>query len=199
MRPAKEGTPHELYLRASSAAKKMAPLKLYANVIGKFTVDRELGEGVRDKVRESTQVAANQRLNRTAILLDTPPDIPSRKRKEPPNPFRKAPRPSDQSRVNPTLSSTAPPHAASPVPRQPPKDSGGTLRIKLIHLLAVNECTSNEVLRKLEADAHPSARREVLDLLNDVRISLTLTRTPSHLTRSLRGYLHHGAHLIKRP
>lgn len=177
MRPAKEETPHELYLRASSAAKKMAPLKLYATVIGKFFVERELGEGVHNKIRESTQDAVNQRLNRTTILLESLPDIPvaSKKRKEPPSLFRRAPRPSDQAKSTSTPSSTAVvAHTASPVPRQAPRESGVTFRKKVIHLLAVNECTFNEVLRKLEIDAKPSARREILELLSDVCISILI-------------------------
>src|ERR1700729_530421 len=86
MRPLREGSPHELYLRSSSAAKPMAPLKLYANVTGKFTVERELGEKVQDKVRDRTQVAEKQRTERKVQMLDSPLDIPrvnGKKRKAP--------------------------------------------------------------------------------------------------------------------
>ena len=64
----------------------MAPLKLYANVTGKFTVERELGEKVQDKVRDRTQVAEKQRTERKVQMLDSPLDIPrvnGKKRKAP--------------------------------------------------------------------------------------------------------------------
>src|ERR1700678_1627220 len=101
MRHAQETTLHELYLRASSITKRTAPLKLYANVVSKFTVERELHNDVCDKLRESTQDAVNQRMTRTTQFIETPPDIQpnSKKRKEPPplpTMFRKPIRQSDK-------------------------------------------------------------------------------------------------------
>ena len=51
--------------RVSSITKKTAPLKLYANVVGKFTVDRELYGDVYDKLRESTHDTVNQGMTPT--------------------------------------------------------------------------------------------------------------------------------------
>ena len=120
MRQAQETTVHELYLRASSITKKTAPLKLYANVVGKLTVERELHDDVYDRLRESTQDAVNQRMTRTTQFIDMPPDIRpnSKKRKEPPPAstiFRKPIRPSDKlmSTSNPpTLLNRTPAHTA---------------------------------------------------------------------------------------
>jgi hypothetical protein len=64
----------------------MAPLKLYANVTGKFMVERELGEKVQDKVRDRTQVAEKQRTECEVQMLDSPLDLPranGKKRKAP--------------------------------------------------------------------------------------------------------------------
>ncbi|KAG9316843.1 hypothetical protein JVU11DRAFT_2913 [Chiua virens] len=77
MRPQKESSPHELYIRAASAAKPMAPLKLCANVIGKFMVERQLGDKATGKVRQQTLVAKQQHLERQAILLEHPPIPPT--------------------------------------------------------------------------------------------------------------------------
>lgn len=101
MRHARESTLHELYLRASSITKKTAPLKLYANVVGKLTVVRELRDDVCDKLRESTQDAVNQRMTRTTQMIDAPPPMQpnSKKRREPAPPstmFRKPIRQSDK-------------------------------------------------------------------------------------------------------
>jgi len=175
MRPLKEGTPHELYLHASSAAKPMAPLKLYANVTGKFTVERELGEKVQDRIRESTLGAVKQRSERKTILIDTPPDlhpVHGKKRKAPTSSmFRKPVQQSDHLRNNAGASTAAlPARVSSPVPsQQTTKEGLIPVRKRLIHCLAVSERSSDEVIQLVGgSDCDPSLRREVLGLLDEV-------------------------------
>ncbi|KAF8973327.1 hypothetical protein BDZ97DRAFT_1780843 [Flammula alnicola] len=174
MRHSKETTIHELYLRASSATKKTAPLKLYANVVGKFAVERELADELRDKIRESTQDAANQRNTRTTVFMETPPDLPSnsRKRKEPPSSssmFRKPLRPSDKLKPAPVASTTVPlnkPPAAS-TPGQ--RDDPVPLRKRVVQCLAVSERTEEQIVKLVGgSDRSPSIRRDVQDLLEQV-------------------------------
>ncbi|KAF8200872.1 hypothetical protein BJ912DRAFT_586242 [Pholiota molesta] len=168
-----ENTIHELYLRASSATKKTAPLKLYANVVGKLAVERELANDLRDKIRESTQDAAAQRNNRTTVLLEAPLDLPTnnKKRKDPPassSMFRKPLRPADKLKVVP-----APANASSTPLNKPAVSSASTqrdlpvpLRRRMIQCLAVSDRTEDHIT-KLVAGAEPTAalRRDVQDLL----------------------------------
>ncbi|KAI0744139.1 hypothetical protein C8Q80DRAFT_1185254 [Daedaleopsis nitida] len=88
---------HELYLRVPTTHKPMAPLKLYANVIGKFMVERELGEKVQESVREATLGAEKARTERKAIYLDKPPDLShtGKVKKKDAAPVRRAPQTSN--------------------------------------------------------------------------------------------------------
>ncbi|KAF8159538.1 hypothetical protein B0H34DRAFT_796776 [Crassisporium funariophilum] len=177
MRHQQETTIHELYLRASSATKKTAPMKLYANVIGKFAVERELDDEVRDKIRESTQDAVNQRNTRTTMFIETPPDLPTnnKKRKKPPaSIFQKPVRPIDKPRNTPV-----PPPIANPpntnrtadVPPQPQREREGSvpLRKRMVHCLATSERTEDQVVRLVGgSDCSQSLRREIHDILDQV-------------------------------
>jgi RNA polymerase II elongation factor ELL len=178
MRPLKEGTPHELYLRSSSAAKPMAPLKLYANVTGKFTVERELGEKVQDKVRDRTQVAEKQRTERKVQMLDSPPDIPSvngKKRKAPSasSALLKKAAHNDHIR-NVSVSAASPSRVASPLPPTTPqptpaatKDS--SVRKRMVQYLAISSHTTDEVMRAIGgADCDSATRRGLFDILCNV-------------------------------
>jgi RNA polymerase II elongation factor ELL len=170
MRPQKESSPHELYLRAASAAKPMAPLKLYANVIGKFMVERQLGDKVTDKVRQQTMVAKAQHLERQAILLDQPPiPVPSAKnakRKVPGSGtvLKKTPA-SDQLRL-PSSSS----RKVSPLPQNTPSSKANAdVRRRLVHCLAITPRLADDVVRMVGgANTSASVREDLLALLEDV-------------------------------
>jgi RNA polymerase II elongation factor ELL len=172
MRHAQETTLHELYLRSSSITKKTAPLKLYANVVGKFTVERELHDDVCDKLRESTQDAVNQRMTRTTQFIDVPPDIQpnSKKRKEPPSPssmFRKPIRQSDK--LMSTSNLPIVPNRTSTLTAQGSKEGSMSLRPRVVHCLAVADRTEDELVRLVGGlDCSPLLRREIHDLLEQV-------------------------------
>lgn len=173
MRPLKGTSPHELYLRLPSATKPMAPLRLHASVIGKFTVERELGEKVTDKVRDSTLVAEKQRTERKAIMLDTPPTLPATNGKK-----RKVPQASSTMFRNPiktgndrptkVASSSVPPSTRVTVP--PPTEEISGPRMRLIHCLAISPRFSDDVLRLVGgANATATYRQELLAILHEVR------------------------------
>lgn len=172
MRHAQETTLHELYLRASSITKKTAPLKLYANVVGKFTVERELHDDVCDKLRESTQDAVNQRMTRTTQFINMPPDIQSnsKKRKEPPSPssmFRKPIRQSDKlmSTTNPPIV----PNRTSILTAQSSKEGSMSLRSRVVHCLAIDDRTEDELVKLVGGlDCSPLLRHDIHDLLEQV-------------------------------
>ncbi|KAF5385882.1 hypothetical protein D9615_002475 [Tricholomella constricta] len=178
MRPLREETPHELYLRTHSSSKPSAPLKLYANVAGKFTIEHDkLGDNLKDKIREKTQDAAKQRDDRRTKFIDTPPVLPTnktKKRKEPPTSsmFRNAIRPSDQAKLNASASSSAAAaRVSSPAPPPPPprKPADPSLRRRLVHCIAIQERTRDQIVKMVAgADCDASRRREVLDALEDV-------------------------------
>jgi RNA polymerase II elongation factor ELL len=173
MRPLKDATPHELYLRLPSTAKPMAPLRLHANVIGKFTVERELGEKVTDKVRDRTLVAEKQRLERKAIMLDAPPTLPAtnvKKRKAQPSStmFRN---PIKSDRPNKATPTSAPPPSRTTAPL-PPEEINSS-RMRLIHCLAISPRLSDDVLRLVGGtNATAAYRQDLLATLHEVNISV---------------------------
>ncbi|CAA7263200.1 unnamed protein product [Cyclocybe aegerita] len=163
----------ELYLRSSSGAKKTTttPLKLHANVIGKFAVERELAD-IRDKIRESTQVATDQRNRPTTKFIDAPPDTlqPPPKKKTPSSTtlFRNPPRPADKPKPVPPPPTTTPnnrPSSSTPTQR----DGLVPLRKRLVHCLAVSEKLEDQLLKMLGASDRSSAlRTEIFELLNEL-------------------------------
>ncbi|KAH7888931.1 hypothetical protein F5I97DRAFT_1925479 [Phlebopus sp. FC_14] len=170
MRPQKESSPHEIYLRTSLAAKPNAPLKLYANVIGKFMVERQLGEKVTDKVRQQTMVAKQQHLERQAILLDQPPiPVTKNKRKLPGSGtvVRKSAA-SDQLRV--PSSSAIPPRKVSPLPQNPPSTKANSdVRRRLVHCLAIQPRLAEDAIRMVGGPAiTSSAREDLVALLENI-------------------------------
>jgi len=166
MRPLKESSPHELYLRAASAAKPMAPLKLHANVIGKFMVERQLGEKVTDKVRQQTMVAKQQHMERQAILLDQPPiSVPGSKKRKIPG-SGKTPA-SDHLRV--PSSSTAASRKVSPLPSS---KASADVRRRLVRCLAISPRLADDAVKMVGgANISASARDDLLALLDNVSSS----------------------------
>jgi RNA polymerase II elongation factor ELL len=161
MRSLKEDSPHELYLRVPSAAKQMAPLRLYANVTGKFTIERELDDRTKDRIREVTIDAAKQR-DRKVVLIDNPPDLTtsrtnSKKRKDAQTMFRNAIRPSDQAKLIASVSSS------------PPSTKDDFYRKHMVHCIAISERTQDHIVRTVGGlDCNHSLRRQLLDLLENV-------------------------------
>lgn len=162
--------PHEIYLRASSAAKKSAPFKLLANVVGRFTVQRADEDTVGEMIRERKNEADVERASRMAILLDKPP-VPETK-------------PKKQRKDQPSTTSSSISRKPAPLapPQPPPKESTPTpplpalsfeaivsLRKRLVHFLAQEDRTDNEVVRAIGGpNCNARARQAVLDVLEEV-------------------------------
>ncbi|KAI9068285.1 hypothetical protein FKP32DRAFT_1600631 [Trametes sanguinea] len=164
-----ENGPHELYLRMASAQKPMAPLKLYANVIGKFMVERQLGEKVEGSVRDRTLEAEKLRTERKTVYLDTPPDLghPTAKGKSKKD-AAAARRPAAASGSH-SLSSARASRVASPLPGAGSHARGSSsdismTRARLIHCLALRPRTTEAVIQ-LCAGKNPAPQLEE-DLLS---------------------------------
>ncbi|KAJ7096420.1 hypothetical protein C8R44DRAFT_748873 [Mycena epipterygia] len=179
MRPLKENSPHDLYLRASSASKPMAPLKLYANITGKFTVERDLAT-IQDKIRSTTLGAEKTRKERGITMIDAPPPSAqtSKKRKAPSattnsSLFRK---PVAVPQPQPRPSTSAP--AASPLPAPAPVPS--PIRTAIIKALAVKERSVDELLRLIPGENDvEKRRRKLLELLSQLGEQPNAAKSPS--------------------
>ncbi|KAJ7188376.1 hypothetical protein C8R46DRAFT_1054601 [Mycena filopes] len=163
MHSAKENSPHDLYLRASSASKPMAPLKLYANITGKFTVEPAFDK-IQHRIRTTTHNADRIRKESRVTMLDEPPtDLSSTQ----PIKKRKAPAASSMFRKP-----AAPPRlpASARVPSPLPPVTPSPLRTALIKALAVKESSLDELIRLLPGgDNDPEKkRRKLLELLNQI-------------------------------
>ena len=185
MRGVQESTPHELYLRSALASKINAPLKLYADIAGKFTVvERELNGKTQSKVQQSTADAQKTKTERRIVVLDNPPitasstksksSAPPKKRK----PAVSAPIAATVKRVphvvrvkyeGPSAArGQSPPHSlpssqSSPVPP--------VMRAQMIHLLARGPRTKEDVLSQVGGpDAIETLRLQLNELLVTVRM-----------------------------
>jgi RNA polymerase II elongation factor ELL len=172
MRPLKESSPHEIYLRTSSAAKPNAPLKLYANVMGKFIVDRQLGEKVTDKVRQQTIEAKKQHAERQTIMLDAPlvsaAGTKNLKRKTPGSGtvVKKA---VQRDTLRTPAASTPVARKISPMPQAASSKANADIRRRLIHFLAVESReTDLTVSRVCGRESDVNARANLLSILEEV-------------------------------
>ncbi len=188
MRPHAENSPHELYIRAVPANKTTAPLKFYANVIGKFMVERELGSKIESSVRDKTTAAEKQRTERKTILLDAPPPSapPVKTTKKKTSTIKKLAaaannRPSSASSSVQARVASPRPNSIQAKESQPPRPSprppasttaSESDRARLIHFLALNPRTIVEVMRSVGGitDDRPY-RQDLIDLLKLVSTS----------------------------
>lgn len=185
MRAQEENADHELYLRSTLASKPGAPLKLYANVIGKFMVERQLGERMQNKMRDRTQQAEKQRLERKTQLLDAPLAIPSTtksaasKKPKVVSVKRAAP---PESRMLSTTSSSQPSRMVSPRPPVSTETPG--LKERLIHCAALQDRTTEELIKMLASGTAATLRKEVTELIPQVRVCLRLRADCLHSVAS---------------
>lgn len=162
------------------AGKKNAPLKLYANITGKFTVERQLDDRITDKVRAITVDAQKERAGRAAIFLDAAADLPptngkkSRKEGNTTSIFRKPVRPTDQPRrPTPSVPAATLPSRVSPAPPALPqrsKEALQALRKRIVWCIAISERTSEQVVKLVGGSKNCSdaIKRDILELLEEV-------------------------------
>ena len=184
MRGVQESTPHELYLRSALASKINAPLKLYADIAGKFNVERELNGKAESKVHQSTADAQKTKSERRIVVLDNPltltpsatktkPSAPAKKRKPAVSATTTVRRVQHVIRAKYEGSSVArgqqpPPH---PLPSSQASPVSSAIRAQMVHLLAKGPRTKEDVLTQVGgSDASESLRVQLNELLVTVRM-----------------------------
>jgi RNA polymerase II elongation factor ELL len=178
-----ESTPHELYLRSALASKVNAPLKLYADIAGKFNVKPELNGKTESKVQQSTADAKKTKTERRIVVLDNPPTLSSSATKTKSSSSTKKRKPGVSAPIAATVkrvpirvknegSSAA--RGPSPLPSLPSSQSSPVppaIRAQMIHLLAKGSRTKEDVLTQVGGpDASQSLRVQLNELLVTVRI-----------------------------
>lgn len=164
--------------------KKTPQLKPHAQVLGKFTVERELDSQLEAAIRERTQQAERQKHERKIQLLDEQPPpmkaAQTKKSKHADKPPKSKPAgfapPAD-----PRNLSAAPSHHGSRVvsprilsPRPPARESSSppnqsSTKSRLIHYVALDSRTEEQMLRAV-AGENPTTRKEVTQLIPKVSI-----------------------------
>ena len=181
-----ESTPHELYLRSALASKINAPLKLYADIAGKFIVGRELNGKTESKVHQSTADAQKSKSGGRIVVLDAPLTLASSATKSkssaPPKKQKRKPAASGpiavaDRRVTHVIraknegSSAA--RGQSPPPPPPTSQSSPVspaMRAQMIHLLAKGSRTKEDVLNQVGgSQASEALRVQLNELLVTVR------------------------------
>lgn len=189
MRSDTESTPHELYLRSALASKVNAPLKLYADIAGKFYVKRELDRKTESKVQQSTADAQKNKSERRIVLLDNPPALTSSATKAKSSASSKKRKSAVSAPIAATVkrvpiraknegSSAArgqsPPHSlpssqSSPVPP--------AIRAQMIHLLAKGPRTKEDVLTQVGG---PDPSESLLVQLNELLVTVRVFSSYFH-------------------
>ena len=183
MQGAPESTPHELYLRSALASKINAPLKLYADIAGKFIVGRELNGKAESKVHQSTADAQKSKSGGRIVVLDAPPTLTPAATKAKSSAVKKR-----KAAVSAPIAATVRrvPHVVraknegssaargqSPPPPPPSSQSSPVspaMRAQMIHLLAKGSRTKEEVLTQVGgSQASETLRVQLNELLVTVR------------------------------
>lgn len=173
MRGVQESTPHELYLRSALASKVNAPLKLYADIAGKFTVERELNGRAESKVQQSTADAKKTKTERRIVLLDNPPPLTSSATKTKSSAPTKKRKPVVSAPIakNEGSSAARGPSPPQSLPSSQSRPLPPAIRAQMIHLLAKGSRTKEDVLTQVGGpDASQSLRVQMNELLVTVRI-----------------------------
>lgn len=161
-----DGALHELYLRTSQNNKK-TPLKLHANIIGKISIERELQDDLREKIRGTSNDAQNQKASRTTILLDNA-DLPLPPRKKlPTNMFHKPITNTPKSATSSASTTSKKEIPASSVDIRP------RIRKQLVHYLAAGDKTDEQLSTLFEKES-PNTKREMRLILGQVRVAYLL-------------------------
>ncbi|KAL5528541.1 hypothetical protein ACEPAF_7677 [Sanghuangporus sanghuang] len=189
MRYDREKENQELFIRTTMPNRPNAALRLNANVVGKFTVEKVLSDRLSQRLHHATAAAVRQRAERKAIMVNTPlavtPPVAQK-----PAPKRKAP-PKSTPKSIPTIvksyATTSPNPTASPngsVSIALPKELATTYRQRLIHYLALGSATVQDIFKEFGgSEIDHNTRAGILDLLHDVAEREEVSRKAASTTQ----------------
>ena len=169
MRFNREKDNHELFIRTTTAVRPNAPLKLNANVVGKFNVEHLLDK-VSKQLQESTAAAAKQKTERKTIMLSTPPVTTTTKSSAAKRKTQTKTTIAPTKVITVTKNfSTQPTVPAASSSSTLPEDTVQQLRQRLVHYLALGSGTAADVLKNVGGvEAEWDVKRKISELLNEV-------------------------------
>ncbi|EJD02832.1 uncharacterized protein FOMMEDRAFT_167976 [Fomitiporia mediterranea MF3/22] len=166
MRYDREKDNQELFIRTTMAARPNAPLKLNANVVGKFTVEKVLNNKIAQRVREATVTAKQQKNVSKAKRLEESSAMTNVAQKKDPS---KKPAPQSTPTIVKSYASTAPNATTStsgPSSAALPKEMATTYRQRLVHYLALGAATRQDVLKEFGGqEVDHDIRTGIMDIL----------------------------------
>ncbi|KAF9051052.1 hypothetical protein BDZ89DRAFT_1107779 [Hymenopellis radicata] len=189
-----ENIRHELYVRVGGN-KPDLPLKPFATISGKITVEPTLDKDLTSQIQQSTLAAHNEKHGRGTKFIDTPPTLSASKpRKKAPLPgsmFVKplVPRtPESTSRPQPSTSTSA------PAPPPPPVDTAtlDAAKIRLMRFFSRNEATVEDALKAVAPDADSTYKQQLRQAITELAEPVATAKKTGPTTYRLRKatYLH---------
>lgn len=173
-----ENTFVELFIRTTTASKPTGPLKLMANVVGRFIVGQELSEKITKRIHDKTVAAQKQKSERKTQILD-PSSVLSKGKGS------KARASTSHSRPSLNLKAAA---AVLPLRHQVSNSATDAsishdlpLRKLLIHRLALGSQTLKQLLEAAASLLQSgTARADVVKLLYEARSASVVSVTPMY-------------------
>lgn len=174
MRYNKEKDNQELFIRTTGARLNNPPLKLSANVIGKFVVERGLDDKLRKQIHDATAEAKKLREERKTVMLDTPPSLTAVGTKAAQK--KKA---AARTTTKPTPVFTTKSYATTAPSQQPKETIPSTSSIspevvnqyrqRLIHYFALGPASQPDAVKNVGGvEADREHRLKITEILNDV-------------------------------
>ena len=176
MRYDKEKENQELFIRTTMPTRPNAPLRLNANVVGKFAVEKVLSDKLSQRMHNATAAALKQKAERKVPMVDGPPPAVSAPVASKPAPKRKAPAKSTPKSSTPTIVksyATASPNPAAGSNGSSsvalPKELATQYRQRLIHYLALGSATVQDIFKEFGgSEIDHNTRAGIMDLIHDV-------------------------------
>lgn len=167
-----ENSAHELYLRTSTPSKPNAPLKLQANIIGKFLVAPKL-ERIQNKMRDTLAAAEKQKEERQIQRLAEPLSMAK--------PATKKAKSTTKKNTKSATGAAGPSRVSPPGRNSPPTALPGeeayevfgdaSTRRRLIHCLALQPRDTAEVMKLVVGpNSGPQEKKELTEILKTVRV-----------------------------
>lgn len=176
MRYSKEKENQELFIRTTMAARPNPPLKLNANVVGKFVVEQFMSDKAAQRAHNTSHVASKPKMENKVQMIDGPTAVTPTVQKATGTAGPKKKAASKAPQHTPTIvknyasSAPQPTQAPSAPSVSLPKDVEAHLRQRLVHDLALGAAPVPDVLKRVGGvEADQDTRTKIIELLHEVR------------------------------